>query len=96
MTRTLATAPESIDFADYDDIRNVGRVQVGDILSRDCHLMLVTQVFRTAKTIEFRAENAHGGTGYGQRLWISKHRSATTVDKALGSFTHIYRKRVIA
>jgi hypothetical protein len=92
--RPLATAPESIDLADYDEVRTVGRIRIGDILSRDLHLMLVTQVFRTAKTIEFRAENERGGTGYGERLWISKHRSATTVDKALGSFTHVYRKRV--
>jgi len=94
MTSTLATPPESIDLANYGEVRTVGRIQVGDIMSRDCHLMLVTKVTRTAKTIEFRAENAQGGSGYGSRLWVSKHRSATTVDKALGSFTHIYRKTV--
>lgn len=96
MTNTLVSAPASIDLANYNEIKTVGNIRVGDIMSRDLHLMVVTKVDRTAKTIEFRAENNEGGTGYADRLWISKHRSATTVAKALGGFTHIYRKVVEA
>jgi len=89
---TLAVAPESINLDDYREVRTIGHVAVGDILARDLHLLVVTKVTRTAKTVEFRAEN--GDAVSFNRLWVSKHRSSTTVDKALGSFTHIYRKAV--
>ncbi|AVJ48325.1 hypothetical protein SEA_NUEVOMUNDO_48 [Mycobacterium phage NuevoMundo] len=93
---TLAAAPASINLADYNEVRLVGNVRTGDILSRDGHLLVVTKVVRTAKTIEIRAENANGEAGYGKRLWTSKHRSSTPVARALGDTTHIFRKAVWA
>lgn len=94
MSNALASAPAAINLADYREIKVVGDIQRGDILSRDLHLTVVTRVKRTAKTVEFRAENGEA-EGF-NRLWVSKHRSSTTVDKALGSFSHIYRKTVTA
>jgi hypothetical protein len=87
-----AIAPETINLADYAEIRTVGNVRIGDVLVRDFHLLVVTKVTRTAKTVEFRAENAEA-VGF-NRLWTSKHRSSTSVTKALGSFTQIYRKTI--
>lgn len=94
MSNALASAPAEINLDDYREVKIVGNVQRGDILSRDSHLQVVTKVTRTAKTVELRAENGDAEPGYGSRLWISKHRNTTSVEKALGNFTRIYRKVV--